>query len=135
VPPDTLTPTPTPVCSINISLFSAGAYKVAWEITNTGEAPLRMSQIRVDFPDRSSEYGNLQIVTFENPIWTGNSSSPANITNWQSDPTERDLAVSGSKLLALTFEKQGTGLKPDQLDVYFESPNGSCPAIHETWRP
>lgn len=129
-------PTPEPVCSVNVRLFSTGDYKATWEITNTGDELLRMSQLRVEFPDRSNEYGDLLSVTFENIVWGGRSSSPATISSWQADPSERNLPVFGSKLLAMTFDKQGNDLEPRQLDVYFVSPDGTtCPTIHETWRP
>jgi hypothetical protein len=41
--------------------------------------------------------------------------------------------VGTSKLLALTFDKQGIGLNPFWLDVYFENISGFSCSIVESW--
>lgn len=138
--PPTPTNTPVPICAVTVRLFSAANYKVTWEIENTGNQDLRLYQLGVEFPDGSSEYGDLKAIAFEDPIWTGSMSSPADIfeENWnQGVATDRNLFVGSveRKLLALTFDKKGTGLQPYQLDLYLRSLDGTSCSVYETWVP
>ena len=142
-PTNTPTPTattPAPICAITVRLFSTANYKVTWEIENTGNQDLRLYQMGVEFPDGASEYGKLKAVAFEDPIWTGGIPSPADIfeENWnQGGVSDRDLQVGSAdrKLLALTFDKKGSGLQPYQLDLYLRSVDGTSCSVYETWVP
>ncbi len=136
--PTTTTITSLPVCAVTISLFNdITEYKRTWEIENTGNVDLRLFQLGVQWPDGSSDFGDLWSVAFEDPIWTGSQGSSLDILEamWNAGvATDRDLNVGVSKLLALTFAKQGVGENADWLDVYFyDADTGVLCSIVESW--